>query len=209
MCLLILLAALWLLRVGYGFFDKVSRVQIREPQRAKTLSTLLSSLWRYFVYGVADLLILQQFVNITPLLAGAGFLGLVVGIGAQSLIRDVITGFFILFEDQFHVGDFVEINGQFSGRVEELGLRLTAIREWSGRKFYIANSEIKTLRNYSRHQLRAIVTITFPFEGDPQKIRAVLEQACREIGEDYDSHLIKGENGPVGPPQIYGVTDYR
>ncbi|QGP92075.1 putative MscS family protein YfkC [Neomoorella glycerini] len=203
----IILAALVVLNLVSRFIHRLFRVARRDPHKDKTLETLLASALRYLIYAVAVMMALEQFVDITPIIAGAGVLGLAVGFGAQSLVKDIITGFFIIFEDQFHVGDLVEINGQVTGKVEELGLRLTTIREWSGKKFYIANSEIKTVRNYNREELRAIVTATFPFEEDPRKIRAVLEQACREVEKEYYQELIQGPDGPVEPPQIYGVTD--
>jgi small conductance mechanosensitive channel len=204
---IIMVAALVILNLISRFIHRIFRISRRDPQKDKTLETLLASALRYLIYAVAIMLVLGQFIDITPIIAGAGVLGLAVGIGAQSLVKDIITGFFIIFEDQFHVGDLVEINGQVTGRVEELGLRLTTIREWNGKKFYIANSEIKTVRNYNREELRAVVTATFPFEEDPSRIRKVLEQVCREVEEEYHQELIQGPDGPVEPPQIYGVTD--
>ncbi|MGI6286049.1 mechanosensitive ion channel family protein [Neomoorella humiferrea] len=204
---LIALAALVALNLATSLIRRFFKGRKRDPHKEKTLETMLSSALRYLVYAVAVMLILEQFVDITPIIAGAGVLGLAVGFGAQSLVKDLITGFFIIFEDQFHVGDFVEINGQVSGTVEELGLRLTTIREWSGKKFYIANSEIKTVRNYNREEMRAIVTATFPFEEDPRKIREVLEEVCREAAFELADELIQGPDGPVEPPHVHGVTD--
>lgn len=180
-----------------------------DENKEKTLAALLNSASRYIIYALAAMLILDLFgVPITALLAGAGIAGLAIGFGAQSLVKDVITGFFILFEDQFHVGDFVEINGTVTGTVEELGLRTTSIREWSGRKFYIANSEIKTIRNFNRERLRAIVTATFPFDEDPVQVRAALEEVCRDMGEQYSEYFLADASGKlIEPPQVYGVTD--
>ncbi|MDN5343977.1 MAG: moderate conductance mechanosensitive channel [Clostridia bacterium] len=203
----IIVAALITLNIVSRLIHRLFRVSRRDPHKEKTLETLLTSALRYLIYALAIMLALEQFIDIAPIIAGAGVLGLAVGFGAQSLVKDIITGFFIIFEDQFHVGDLIEVNGQVTGTVEELGLRLTTIREWSGKKFYIANSEIKTVRNYNREELRAIVTATFPFEEDPRKIRRVLEQVCREVQAEYARELIQGAEGPVEPPSIYGVTD--
>lgn len=180
-----------------------------DENKGKTLAALLNSASRYIIYAVAVMLILDLFgVPITALLAGAGIAGLAIGFGAQSLVKDLITGFFILFEDQFHVGDFVEINGTVTGTVEELGLRTTSIREWSGRKVYVANSEINRVRNFNRQQLRAIVTATFPFEEDPVQVRAALEEVCRDIVEQHREYFLAGATGELlEPPQVYGVTD--
>jgi len=205
----IMVAALVLYRLISGFIHRIFQVAKRDPQREKTLETLLGSTARYLIYAIAVMMALNRFVDITPIIAGAGVIGLAIGFGAQSLVKDIITGFFIIFEDQFHVGDFVELNGQVTGTVEELGLRMTTVREWSGKKFYIANSEIKTIRNYNRDELRAIVTATFPFEEDPRRIRAVLEQACREVEQEYYQAFIPGPGGQglAEAPHIYGVSD--
>ncbi|TDA65739.1 MAG: mechanosensitive ion channel family protein [Clostridia bacterium] len=180
-----------------------------DENKEKTLAALLNSASRYIIYALAAMLILDLFgVPITALLAGAGVVGLAIGFGAQSLVKDIITGFFILFEDQFHVGDFVEINGTVTGTVEELGLRTTSIREWSGRKVYLANSEINRVRNFNRQQLRAIVTATFPFDEDPVRVRATLEEVCRDMVEQHRDYFLADASGAlIEPPQIYGVTD--
>ncbi|HBT47274.1 MAG TPA: mechanosensitive ion channel family protein [Peptococcaceae bacterium] len=204
----ILLATFILLKITdrliRHFFD-LARI---EEHKKKTLETLFRSGARYSIYLLAFLTILPALgVNVTALLASAGIVGLAVGFGAQSLVKDLITGFFIIFEDQFRVGDFVQVNEKVSGTVEELGLRMTTIREWSGVKYYIANSEIKTVRNYNREQLRAIVTATFPFEENPRRIREVLEEVCREVEREYYDDFLPAEDGLAEPPQIYGVTD--
>lgn len=180
-----------------------------DEQKEKTLAALLNSAARYTIYAVAIFMVLRVFnVDITPLLAGVGIAGLAIGFGAQNLVKDLITGFFVLFEDQFHVGDFVEINGTVTGTIEELGLRTTTVREWSGKKFYIANSEIKTVRNYNRDHLRVIVTATFPFEEDPREVREALEAVCAEATSRYHDDFLADDLGRlVEPPQIYGVTD--
>ncbi|MGL4818771.1 MAG: mechanosensitive ion channel family protein, partial [Bacilli bacterium] len=104
-----------------------------------TLQKLCVNILRYIVYGIGTFMILGMFVNIGPLLASAGVLGLAIGFGAQGLVKDVVTGFFILFEDQYAVGDRVKMNG-VEGAVVELGLRTTIIRGDDGSLYYIANS---------------------------------------------------------------------
>lgn len=199
--------------LGQKVIRRVFSVGRRDPQKKETLITLLDSVLRYVVFAIAALLLIQVAApgfNIAPILAGAGVLGLAVGFGAQTLIRDVITGFFLMFEDQIRVGDFVAVNnGEVTGTVEEVGLRMTTIREFSGRKYYIANSEIRTVNNYNREELRVIVTATFPFQENPARIRELLEAVCAEATAILEEeHLMKDEAGRmVEPPQIYGVTD--
>ncbi|MBO8129030.1 MAG: mechanosensitive ion channel family protein [Peptococcaceae bacterium] len=189
-------------------FEKVARMP---HNKKETLVTLLMSLTKYIIWIFAVLMIISLFTplqNLAPLLAGASVVGLAVGFGAQSFIKDVITGFFIQFEDQLHVGDWVTINDKVSGEVEEVGLRTTTIREWSGKKVYLSNSEINLVRNYNRRDMRAIVSATFPFEEDPREIRKLLQDVCDEMVDKYRYLWLEDIHGNlVEPPQIYGVTD--
>ncbi|WP_157872823.1 mechanosensitive ion channel family protein [Desulfoscipio gibsoniae] len=198
-----------LLKLRVTLVNKIFERPTSDFNKANTLKTLLLSGTRYVIYIVSVLTLLAVFdINITPMLASAGIVGLAVGFGAQNLVKDIITGFFIMFEDQFHVGDFIEVNDQVSGTVEELGLRMTTIREWSGKKFYIANSEIKTVKNYNRGHLRTVVSVSVPFEEDLQGVIRTLEKVCQNITSTHADKLIKQENGSfVEPPQIYGITD--
>lgn len=209
--ILILLASWLLLKLGARIIRRAFAVARVETGKRETLVTLVSSLIRYVVYTVAALLLIKVFApdfDLAPILAGAGVVGLAVGFGAQSLIKDVITGFFINFEDQLRVGDYVQLNDGVTGTVEEVGLRMTTIREWGGQKYYIANSEIRTVRNFNRRELRAVVRATFPFEEDPRRVRGLLEEVCATVREQYADGLLRGENGEfIEPPQVYGVTD--
>ena len=123
--ILISLAAYIIVIVSRALIRKTFSVRIRGPlkyneRRQQTLSKLLENVVSYVVYFIAIIAILSMFnINVTGLIAGAGVLGLAVGFGAQNLVRDVITGFFIIFEDQFSVGDYVRI-GQAEGTVEEI-----------------------------------------------------------------------------------------
>lgn len=208
---LIVFATYLLLRIRYKIIVRAFRFARLNENKKETLISLLMSTTKYILFIISALLIITVFIpmkQITPILAGAGVVGLAIGFGAQSLVKDVITGFFIMFEDQFHVGDFVEVNNSVRGTVEEMGLRMTTIREWSGKKFYIANSRIETVRNYNREELRAIVSATFPYEENPKRVRSLLEEVCREFEQNYGEHLLKDQQGRyVEPPQVYGVSD--
>lgn len=207
--IIIIAVTYFLLHLRKIIIDRIFEITKLPEYKEKTLTSILMSLTRYVIYIFAFLMVLQALtIDITPLLAGAGVASLAIGFGAQNLIKDLFNGFFIAFEDQYRVGDFVEINDSVSGTVEEVGLRLTAIREWSGKKFFISNSEIKTIRNYNREKLRAIVSATFAYEEKPVEIRRVLEEVCTEVAEKYGEHLLKDNAGNfLEPPQIYGVTD--
>lgn len=208
---IIVLIAYVLLSLRTKIIQRAFKFSKLQENKKRTLITMLMSVTKYTIFVITILLILAVFLGserIAPLLAGAGIIGLAIGFGAQSLVKDIITGFFIMFEDQYHVGDFVQINEGVTGTVEELGLRMTTIREWSGKKFYIPNSEIKTVRNYNREELRAAVSVTFPFEENPVRIRQVLQEVCDQITREHAQHLLPGPDGGFAePPQILGVTD--
>ncbi len=205
----LLVIAFILMRIRATAIKKVFKLTRVSERKRETLYTLLMSLTKYVIYTLALLCILDVLnIPILPILAGAGLASIALGLGAQNLIKDIITGFFIIFEDQYRVGEYIDINGTVTGTVEELGLRLTTLREWSGQKFYIANSEIKTVRNFNREELRAIVSAVFPYEVEPDTVRELLEGVCTEITAEYREHLLPGPDGePIEPPQIYGVTD--
>jgi len=168
-------------------------------RRAQTLEVLLRSALTYIIFFVAGIMILQIFnVNTSAILASAGILGLAVGFGAQNLVKDVISGFFILFEDQFGVGDYVETAGVV-GAVEEIGLRTCKIRQWTGQLSVIPNGEITRVTNYNRGQMLAVVTVGIAYEEDIDQAVAVLKQECDTAYREIDAVL--------DTPQVQGVTE--
>ncbi|MEW6624416.1 MAG: mechanosensitive ion channel family protein [Bacillota bacterium] len=151
--------------------------QVLSP-RAKTLVGLLNSIVTYGIFFIAGLMILEAFrINTTAILASVGILGLAVGFGAQNLVRDVISGFFIIFDDQFRVGEFVEAGGA-TGVVEEIGLRTTKIKRWTGHLEIIPNGEISKVVNYSRANMLAVVVVGVAYEEDIDKAQEVLRKIC-------------------------------
>ncbi|MGA9174531.1 MAG: mechanosensitive ion channel family protein [Thermoactinomyces sp.] len=190
--------------IGVRFFDRVidkifefSRIGTR---KANTLRKLIKSIAHYTIYFIAALTIMINLgFDPLPVLAGAGILGLAIGFGAQNLVRDIITGFFLIFESQLEVGDTVQINGQIEGTVEEVGLRITKIREFNQRLHYIANGNIKQVTNYNREKMRAIVKVTVPYESDLTVVNQALEEVCDSIGKKYSPYLIE-------QPKIMGIT---
>jgi len=136
----------------------------------------------------------------TSILAVAGIGSLAIGFGAQNLVKDVISGFFIIFEDQFGVGDYITINN-FSGLVEEVGLRISKIRDFSGDLHIIPNGEIKTVTNHTRGSMRALVNVGIPYEEDVDRIINVLTQICEDIK--------KSRNDVIEGPTVLGITDFQ
>lgn len=198
--LLIIVLTIIALRFLDGVIDKVFALSRMESKKAQTLRKLIKSILRYSIYFISVLTILINMgFDPMPVLAGAGILGLAIGFGAQNLVRDVITGFFLIFEGQLEVGDVVQINGQINGTVEEVGLRVTKIREFNQRLHYLANGNITQVTNYNREKMRAIVTVTVPYESDLDVVNKALEEVCESIGKKYAPFLIEN-------PEVMGIT---
>lgn len=156
-------------------------------RRAKTLAPLLKSMARYIVYFVAGLTILSKLgVPVTSFLAAAGIGGLAIGFGAQSLVRDVITGFFLLFEDQFAVGDYITVAG-VSGVVEEMTLRVTRIRDFGGELHIVPNGKIEQITNHMGARMRVLVDVTVPLGTDIRSVEEVFDKLFPRFALDRAS----------------------
>ena len=146
--------------------------------RARTLGQILKKVIKYTLYFIWIMMSLEMFdVNTASVLATAGIGGLAIGFGAQSLVKDIITGFFILFEDQYSVGDHVKIDS-YEGVVEELGLRITKVRAFSGELHIIPNGAILVVTNATRGAMRALVEISFSYEENVDRVIEILEGVC-------------------------------
>jgi moderate conductance mechanosensitive channel len=160
---------------------------IRALQRTQTLTKVLSSAGIVVIWSLALFQTLSELgFKLGPLLAGVGIVGLAVGFGAQNLVRDVISGFFIHFEDQYGVGDVIQINEVASGKVEELTLRITGMRDLDGTLHYVANGGITHVANRSKDWARAVVDVGVPYREDPGRVREVLERVAREAKDDAE-----------------------
>lgn len=168
-----------------------------DQRRTQTIGRLLNNIAAYTINFVLILIILGQFgINLAPVLAGAGVLGLAIGFGAQSLVKDVITGFFIIFEDQFGVGDVVQ-TGAFKGTVEEIGLRVTRIRSEAGEVHIIPNGTIQQVTNYSLHNSVATIDVPVSNEADIRKMMEVLDRTFADAAGNIPNL--------VGKPEILGL----
>jgi small-conductance mechanosensitive channel len=152
-----------------------------DRRRRATMIPLVRSAFTYAVYfGTAILILGSLGFNPMPFLAGAGLLGLVIGFGAQSLINDVVSGFFILFENIYLVGDIVEV-GTARGVVEAIEFRTTKIRDAEGRVHIIRNGDMKPVINYSKDYGMAVVAVEVPYDADLQRVFAGLRQAGERL----------------------------
>ncbi len=151
---------------------------IERTKRAQTLGRLLQKTLSIVVIGIAALMILRELdIDITPVLTGAGIVGLAVGFGAQTLVRDIISGFFLILEDQVRVGDVAIVNGQ-GGLVEEVNLRTIVLRDETGTVHVFPNGEVKTLANMSKDFSYYVITVTVPFDEDPDRVGAAMRDAA-------------------------------
>ncbi|MCS7463102.1 mechanosensitive ion channel family protein [Paenibacillus doosanensis] len=168
-----------------------------DTRRTKTIGKLIGNITTYVVNFIMILMILNQFgIRLEPLLAGAGVVGLAVGFGAQSLVKDVITGFFIIFEDQFAVGDVIQ-TGNFKGTVEEIGLRVTRIKSWTGEVHIIPNGTITQVTNFSVNNSVAVVDVSVAYEEDVDKALAVMRET---VLQNYETNV-----NMVKAPEVLGV----
>lgn len=193
---------------GTTFTSRAARVMARASglslerhrQRTETIGTLLRSVVTVVIYGVMLTTVLAILgIPMAPLLASAGIGGLAIGFGAQSLVKDVFTGLFIILEDQYGVGDVVRV-GEVSGTVEEVTLRITKVRDPFGQAWYLRNGEITTVGNISQGWSTAIVDIPVANDEDPEKVIALLKRAADEVDKDpaWDDILLDA-------PTVVGV----
>ena len=166
--------------------------------RTTTIGRLLTSIARYTVWLIILVVILREMsVDVMPIVASAGVLGLAIGFGAQQIVKDFIAGFFIMFEGVFNVGDLVEVDG-FTGNVVRLGLRTTVIQNWKGNVKTISNGEIRGVINYSKNDSLAVVEFGVAYETDLVKLTEHMEEFCALVFDRHDDI--------IDLPKFLGVT---
>ena len=175
-----------------------STLSVRE-QRGRTTSQLLRSVGRVLVIVLGLLLTLNVFVDIKPILAGAGILGLAVSFGAQSLVKDVISGFFYLVEGQFAVGDTIEVAGR-TGEVERMTLRVVMLRDLHGTVHIVPNGQITTVSNFTRTWSRAVVEVAVAYETDVDRALQVFHDEAELFKRDAN-----WRSRFDGEPEVAGV----
>ncbi len=166
-------------------------------KRAQTLGKILRQASFVLIWGVALMAVLGELgVDLKPILAGAGVVGLAVGFGAQTLVKDVISGFFILLENQFRVGDVIETAG-VGGLVESINLRTTVLRDIQGRVHVIPNGSINVVSNFTREWSRAVLDIGVAYREDTDRCFEIMKRVGAEMEAD-----------PVWGPKIVGAFEY-
>ena len=174
--------------------------QERSSQRTRTLGAVLRSIASIVIYGMAVMMSLAEFdVNLGPLIAGAGIVGVAVGFGAQSLVKDFMSGVFMLLEDQYGVGDAVNV-GDTSGVVEEVKLRTTQIRDINGTLWYIPNGAIRRVANMSQDWGRAVLDLDVAYDTDIARAMAVIKEVADGVWREQLPNATITEE-----PQVAGV----
>lgn len=159
-------------------------VSNQREQRAVTLAGIFKGVAKFVIVLVAGITILSILgINTAPLIAGAGVAGLAISFGAQNLIRDFISGFFILLENQYKVGDVIRAAG-VSGQVEDMNLRITVLRDQEGVAHFIPNGEIKVVSNLAKEWSRAVVNVGVAYKEDLDRVVSVLNSVGQELSRD-------------------------
>jgi small-conductance mechanosensitive channel len=208
--LAILLLAFILLQISQFFVRRMNNLanrQVGNSQRASQLRTMAAIL-RGTSYGVIGFIVLLHVlsvfsINLTPLLASAGVVGVGIGLGAQSIFKDMLNGIFILIEDQYNVGEVVKIAG-LQGTVEDLTLRCTTLRDGDGTLYIIPNSQIATVSNLSRDFSIAGLNLNVDASADPDKVMAVLKSVALEVRNDPAFKQIV-----MADPEVPGVDQIK
>ena len=194
----------WIVKWLERFVPEKDSLQATEAKkRAQTLGNILRHTFLIVIFFIAILMILGELgIQLGPLLATAGIGALAIGFGAQGLVKDVISGFFIILENQYRIGDAIEVAG-VSGLVESVSLRKTVLRDLEGRVHTVPNGEIKVVSNLSKEWSRAVVDIGISYRDDVDHIIDLLGQIGRELAgeEPYQSAILES-------PQILGVERF-
>jgi len=194
--IIVVVCQVLVLLLSYFYDRRFAKNGSRGNTRAGTINTLMKSVTKYLLYFIAALMILEVLgINYMPVIASAGVVGVAVGFGAQSLVKDIISGLFIMLEDTYRVGEYVTA-AAVSGFVEEFGLRTTKLRDWGNELRVIPNGQIDKVTNYSRGNLYSFLQIPVGYTANLPLVYAAIEKACGRLTE---------EKGFANPPRILGV----
>jgi moderate conductance mechanosensitive channel len=186
-----------------GNLPDAEQYRTRRLQRLHAIKGVLQGVAGVFVWAIAILAIIDAFgVSLQPVLAGAGLLGIVVGFGAQQLVRDVLAGIAMLIEDQYGVGDWINVDGEI-GQVERVGLRATSFRDLDGVQWHVLNGYIQRVGNLSQEWGRMTFDVPVALDTDVPAAKALISRVAAELVEDpvWSKDII-------GPHEIWGVQDF-
>lgn len=176
------------------------RASERREQRARTLASMLKSLTTGIIFAVVTFMVIAELgYNIAPLLASAGILGLAVAFGAQNLVSDFVSGTFMMMEDQYGVGDEVDL-GDAVGTVEAVSLRMTRVRDINGTVWYVRNGNIARVGNASQNWARTVLDVRVSYTEDLARVREILKEVARALWQnpEWGSQILE-------EPEVWGV----
>jgi moderate conductance mechanosensitive channel len=190
-------------RTGLALLDSSDEVpSARRIQRAQTIGIVLRSVVSFAIWTIALLMCLGELgINIAPIVAGAGVIGVALGFGAQTIVRDFLSGLFMLIEEQYGVGDVIDA-GDAIGTVEAVSLRTTRLRDFDGVVWHVPNGEIKRLGNQSQQWSRAVVDVPVAYETDIPTATGVIKQVADELWHDPDYQSVV-----LGEPEVWGIEE--
>ena len=175
----------------------------RRKQRAETMGSVLTSIASGLIIAIVIVMVLDQVgVNIAPIIASAGIVGVALGFGAQNLVKDFLSGIFMILEDQYGVGDSVDL-GEAIGTVEAVGLRVTRLRDVDGTVWYVRNGEILRVGNQSQNWARTVLDITVAYDSDLDQVQQLLQEEATAMYEDEQYHDII-----IEAPEVWGVERF-
>jgi small conductance mechanosensitive channel len=180
-------------------FEKQKKFKFKlDDKRLDTMMTLTISIFKYVIYIGAIIISLSDILDLKAVLAAAGVGGVAIGLGAQSLIKDTISGFFILLEDQFAVGDLITID-TMTGTVDRMELRVTRLKNYTGDMYIIPNGEIKRVTNHTRDNKMVIVDIPVAYSSNMAKVNEIAQRVCSEVKEEFSVFTEE--------PTVLGITE--
>jgi small-conductance mechanosensitive channel len=190
-------------RAGEFLADLKPANHARRHQRAETMGSLLKSVATGVILAIVVMTVLAKLgINIAPIIASAGIVGVALGFGAQNLVKDFLSGIFMILEDQYGVGDSVDL-GEANGTVEAVGLRVTRLRDVNGTVWYVRNGEILRVGNQSQNWSRTVLDITVGYEADLTQVQEILQSEATTMYQDPQFAGIIIEQ-----PEVWGVERF-
>jgi len=190
-------------RAGEFLADLKPAVHARRQQRAETMGSLLKSIATGMILAIVIMTVLAKIgINIAPIIASAGIVGVALGFGAQNLVKDLLSGVFMILEDQYGVGDTVDL-GEAVGTVEAVGLRVTRLRDVNGTVWYVRNGEILRVGNQSQNWARTVLDVTVSYDTDLDRVQEILQEVATSTYEEPQFHDVI-----IEPPEVWGVERF-
>ncbi|MBY0097796.1 mechanosensitive ion channel family protein [Mesobacillus maritimus] len=188
------------------FFRRTNFISEKKEQ---TIESVVKNTSHYLAFFIIVLAALRPFVDIKDILVAGGVIGIVVGLGAQKIMTDILAGFFMIFEEQFQRGDFVHINGELEGgTIEDLGFRVVKVRLLNGKLMTVPNGEIRKVENGNVEKRRIFESVIVSFKENPSRIENLLQEVCNDLNEHHKQYLkkdpITGEYVEVY--QVHGLS---